>query len=710
MSTISIKLCALHLLFLFVLFSMIGPCVFAQGNIDVPQHKSKTESHTAISVKLAADKDGDRVYYTTTEWDKLPIDEKVEINKIGLLIGQGDNAFLLSLFNNMGRGVCGKTVSFQEAFNKTGNQLPTKTQMQTVKNNKRKIGDALEIFGGDHICSTFFWCKDGSYINMDIGEVSGQTSFNDMAMFRIATNNTETGFNDVIIQKEAGEEFDYVGPELTKWQKEEGYLRMVSLRGKYGFINANDELVIPLKYDSVDCGYSLEKSGDYHRGWNGKGLMSVCINSKWGYINNKGEIVVPTIYDIVESRCDPVAIIKKEGRQGIINEKADFFLPIKYDEIEGNYYAKDVFFVKKNSKYGFFNSNYKEVIPFKYDFVTGFYRYNKENDHGLCGVGINGKYGYIDKKGIEVIPLIFEFVESFYHGLAGVVLNNRLGFIDIKGAIVIPPQYNADKINLSIDYGAGSFGNTRPSVHGSFEYSPYIALVPSASFWNYLVINNKGESVSAHVYERCLQSGTKGFTLERNGKRVYLDIAGIEYDSEDARASNEIHTWEVLANRGFVDYQNKLGYYYTTQKDYHNAYAWFYKASQNGSVEAFKEIGDLFYNGYLVKSRGQSKDKALEWYKKYLDEGNAKYPALVNETVGRIYYSYAEETYYAKKFCSLAIEYFSKSSTRYSLYLIGWMYEHGQGVERDLNRAIDYYKKSDGYKDAKERITFLQSQ
>lgn len=99
--------------------------------------------------------------------------------------------------------------------------------------------------------------------------------------------------------------------------------------------------------------------------------MSVCINSKWGYINGNGKVVVPIIYDKVDKRCYVpsdnfhlgITRVWKDGFVGGINHIEEFLLSLEYDEIE-DYYKKDLFFVKKDNKYGFFNAKYQLVIPF----------------------------------------------------------------------------------------------------------------------------------------------------------------------------------------------------------------------------------------------------------------------------------------------------------------------------------------------------------
>ncbi len=715
-----------HLCLIITVFILVGANAFAQDNIDIPQPKAKPQPRPkpAVSLKLAAEKEGERVYYTESEWSKLSPQERVEVNKIGLVIGQGDNAFLLSLFNNMGRGICSKTVPFQEAFNKTGNQLPTKAQMQTIKNNKRIIGDALDVFGGDHICSAFFWCKDGSYINF-----GSSHTFNNDAMFRIATTDIENGFNNVTITKAANEEYDFFGKEIPSWAKGEGYLQVVGLHGKYGYINDEGETVIPIMYDEVD----VPNHSDY---WDGRGLMPVCINSKWGYINYHGEVVVPIEYDAVSSyrNYTGVLTVKKEGLYGVFNLKGDALLPIQFKTIEGDYFKKNVFAVNMGGKYGFYDSNYQLVIPCKYDYVSGF-----SEEDGLCAVGIDGKYGFINKDGEEVIPLIYDFADSFHHGLAPVIKNRILGFINPKGAIVVPHQYKYSLLSYSdvlyndiISYGG------RQKVGGgydcTFEFSPHIAFIPSsydryASDYKYAIINNEGQMITPYKYNRIVDGDSSGFTVEYDDKIVYLDIAGNEYNTKEERSeissfrlavegypegqyeygisilsSNPDEAFSLLkksAAQGYSKAALTLGIEYERKKDLPNAYEWYVKAFELGDNRAARLLGLLCDR--TDNSIDNSAKEAIEWYQRYTIN-----KSWANYRIGVIYY-YGDEGNGASQSYDKAYYYLSKSVEPDALYMCGWMLEHGRGVEKDYVKAIDYYWESKGFKDASQRIKELRS-
>ena len=688
-----------RLLLAFMLSFIMGSTVLAQENISIPQsqpqQKPAPKPKPAISIKLAAEKGGERVYYTTAEWGRIPKEERVKINKIGLVVGQGENAFLLSLFNNMSRGIYTIPVSFQEATHNTAGQLPTKTQMQTIKNNERRIDDALLQFGGQTTSDSYYWCKDGSSFYMG----SDRTSFENKALFRIATDCIEDGFKEVIVTKEGNEDYDYYGSDYSEWNKGKGYLRVVGHHGKYGFINEDGKLVIPLKYDSIHGDGYLKNSYNL---WDGNGLMAVCINSKWGYINRDGDIVVPIVYDAVNSRCyEPdgrlsgMARVYKEGLFGGVNYKGEVVLPLLFSDLEDLSHSKDLIYAQKENKYGFYDTNYSLVIPLRYDFTSGF-----GEDSPLCAVKLNEKYGYIDKKGDVIIPLNYEFASPFNNGLAAVVKNGKYGFLNEKGDLVIPIQFDVEYV--AWQYNSLCSYKTRLGLHSwnEFIWSPYIAFVKSNK-GKYGIINNKGDLLVDYKYTGIKSAGSNGFDVQINGETVYIDLVGNEYSSEKERSANRTATITSLAELGFTDYQNQLADIFKRQKEYQKAYDWYNKAAQNGRIEAMADLGDLFYDKSGLE---RSYSKALNWYLKYVNEPSAQRKSVVYEKIGLIFYygGYGVDKYYPTAF-----EYFSKSSTNVAKYYLGWMYEHSQGVGRDLKKAKDYYKESKGYSDANDRIKNL---
>jgi len=89
-------------------------------------------------------------------------------------------------------------------------------------------------------------------------------------------------------------------------------------KGKYGFIDKTGKTVVSLNYD-----YANSFS---------EGLATVKKNDKWGAINKQGKVVVPLKFEGVlgDFSNGLASVVKKDNTQGFINTKGELVIPYKY--------------------------------------------------------------------------------------------------------------------------------------------------------------------------------------------------------------------------------------------------------------------------------------------------------------------------------------------------------------------------------------------
>lgn len=132
-----------------------------------------------------------------------------------------------------------------------------------------------------------------------------------------------------------------------------------------------------------------------------------------------------------------------------------------------------------------------------------------------------------------------------------------------------------------------------------------------------------------------------------------------------------------------------------TEQDYEKAFEWFLKSAQEGNKFAQYSLANLYYYG-----NGVEKDlsQAFLWYKKSSEQGQpyALYAAAQMYSKGE-YVSQSEESAqrYYKAALSGFLELESKDQADDSLYYkLGAMYKKGLGTDIDMDKAIDYFKRS----------------
>ncbi|MCI6654991.1 MAG: sel1 repeat family protein [Clostridium sp.] len=164
--------------------------------------------------------------------------------------------------------------------------------------------------------------------------------------------------------------------------------------------------------------------------------------------------------------------------------------------------------------------------------------------------------------------------------------------------------------------------------------------------------------------------------------------SGVLYDKCNAKRIKEgLERVKDAAYNGYAMAQYNMGLYYKNgengiQKDLSKAYEWFKLAAEQDNEYAQKNLGDFFLYG-----RGVPKDekKACQWYEKSAEHGNENAQA----SLGQYYYN-NKQYKSAYKWLDKAAEHGDAES----LFLVGNIYYYGLEIEKNLIRAIDYYKKA----------------
>ncbi len=234
--------------------------------------------------------------------------------------------------------------------------------------------------------------------------------------------------------------FETTGEYPTDWEQvtffdEETDLAVVSIDGIYGAVNRNGETVIPIIYDYAMITFS-------------EGLLAVKKNNKWGYVDANHNVVIPFEYDnisdyqlengkfwmknnsvlgIVDYFIRNTTIAKQNGKIGIINKNNKIAFPFIYQDISS--YNYEYLCVSDDQlKYGVVDYDNKTILPFIYDFLN-----------------INGAFLNFAEKS-EIDGLNIDTAVNFHKVKDGKLLMH--GIMDFKGNIVVPTISSAEISNF----------------------------------------------------------------------------------------------------------------------------------------------------------------------------------------------------------------------------------------------------------------------
>lgn len=169
-----------------------------------------------------------------------------------------------------------------------------------------------------------------------------------------------------------------------------------------------------------------------------------------------------------------------------------------------------------------------------------------------------------------------------------------------------------------------------------------------------------------------------------------VGVLFMKSDSGKRKVLNRAINYLTKASQnGFIDAYVKLGDIYSAEKsvyfDINKAIAAYEKGSKAGSAEAQTKLGKLYEND---KSPMYNMEKAIKYYRLACENGN---PTGLSE-LGRFYYNgvsgYLQQNY------NLAYEHLIKSANmgdKYAQYYVGLMKYFGHGCIIDIPESIEWF-------------------
>ena len=164
-------------------------------------------------------------------------------------------------------------------------------------------------------------------------------------------------------------------------------------------------------------------------------------NRRYGVMTVSGREMISPQLEWVSSFDDSgMAVIRREGRFGFINEAGQVVVEPQYESIRS--YSEGLAAVLIDGKWGYIDTYGETVIDPVFDWVYDF-------SDGLAvfrvGEWDGGKRGYIDRQGDVVIEPRFDWAYSFENGVAHVAFGRHydgtFGYIDTSGRYIWEPSH-----------------------------------------------------------------------------------------------------------------------------------------------------------------------------------------------------------------------------------------------------------------------------
>jgi hypothetical protein len=219
-------------------------------------------------------------------------------------------------------------------------------------------------------------------------------------------------------------------------------------------------------------------------------LYRIRENGKWGYMNRQGDVVIPVRFDRAEDFFEQKAVVSLEGKAGYIDEAGKWHIEPTF--FGARRFQRGIAVAKHSDTLGIIDTSGRFLIDPQFaqieDFSEGLaavWRGPTERRQGEFVIVFGGKWGFIKEDGSIAIETHFERVKKFTEGLAatafglqfdpgGVIVNGgKWGFIDTRGRIVIPPKFDEVKPFYS---GVAVYWDAGAQAQGLIDHSGSVIL------------------------------------------------------------------------------------------------------------------------------------------------------------------------------------------------------------------------------------------
>lgn len=282
-------------------------------------------------------------------------------------------------------------------------------------------------------------------------------------------------------------------------------------------------------------------------------------------------------------------------------------------------------------------------------------------------------YRYYDGNGVEK-----DYAEAFKWWLKAAGQNHLIA------------QYN---VALSYEKGEGIEQDYTKAID-LYKKAADKGLAAAQHALGLLFIYGRGVEKNAELAESWLKKAA-----DQNYVHSLYYLGGCYYDKEKYQEALEV--WTRSADQGVPEAKYQLGLMYEkglgTEKDLVKAYGWYLSASKDGPIDAQYRTALCYYFGKGVK---QDFDIAEIWFRNLAEKGHL----LSQHYLGNC-------LYYQGKYAE-CLEWWEKAGNRgiaESSYNVGLCYETGEGCEKDMEKAWQWYLKAagQGHQESKEIIRAL---
>ena len=318
------------------------------------------------------------------------------------------------------------------------------------------------------------------------------------------------------------------------------------------------------KFSNYDLVEVIENTDESNVLWYEEGVLRVKKDNKYGLINYEGEIILPIEYEEIKalSGVKNSLVIKKEQQVGLCDNKGKVIINPEYKEIKqiNNDYKNGYIVINNENKQGLIDFTGATTLEQKYEEIKPI------TSNGIYIVKENSKMQVINNQG-EIL-LSDKFIEAKeINGENIVFLNNKkYGVMNVKGDTIVEAQYQDLQYIFGEYYIAqkeSKYGiiNTSNEIKLPFEYAN-ISYNSEARF----IEASKQDVELSQIFNEKFEEKLQGIISNVNTEKSYLRIrTANEYKYYNFQLEEKTATEVLTQNTLFLS--KKDGKYGYTDKD-----------------------------------------------------------------------------------------------------------------------------------------------
>jgi hypothetical protein len=226
-----------------------------------------------------------------------------------------------------------------------------------------------------------------------------------------------------------------------------GFSTLTNFANKKALINAEGLLLTNFNYDDIYFPNKIKIDTSIVQNSNTyKLLFGVKKEDKFGMINENGKVVVPINLDYID-KFNPqngTAVAKFNNYWGVVNEHGEPIIKFQFRAV--NNINNHLFAVKNNEKWKLVSIDGTDKSNFIYEYLLPL-KHNK--DDKIIGTSIcmvNGKFGVLNNLGNEIIKPIYKSIKILSDDLLLLMLDkkdnkNNFGLANFEGKLLQPVDF-----------------------------------------------------------------------------------------------------------------------------------------------------------------------------------------------------------------------------------------------------------------------------